>query len=211
MADISLPDASFEYKFWKSGMLPAGIDEAGRGCIAGPVVAAAVILKDDKLIASGVNDSKKLKPIQRQELLKLIMDSCFDFAYEFVSVEIIEQINILQASILAMEGAVNKLNTTPDHLLIDGNRYKSSSIPYTTIVGGDSKSISIASASIVAKVTRDTWMTDIAHQEYPQYGFDKHKGYGTKEHFQNIEKFGICPLHRLSFLSRFLDKDYTLF
>jgi ribonuclease HII len=123
----------------------------------------------------------------------------------------IDEINILQATYLAMEQAINSLNIKPHHLLIDGNRFKDIGIPYTTIINGDAKCLSIAAASIIAKISRDRWMLEVADKQYPEYGFAQHKGYGTKSHYEAIDKFGICPIHRKSFLKRYLEREYKMF
>ncbi|TAL71123.1 MAG: ribonuclease HII [Bacteroidetes bacterium] len=200
------PDYSIEKQFVNKGFI-AGIDEAGRGPLAGPVVAAAVILQDKLLSKSGINDSKKLKEKEREKLFDLIRKKSLSYSFSFIDNEIIDKINILQATQVAMKKAVEKLIIKPDHLLVDGNYFNEFGITYTTIVKGDSKSISIASASIVAKVVRDKWMVDVADKLFPEYGFAKHKGYATKEHYRAIEKYGLCPLHRRSFLKKIVYKN----
>ena len=195
------PDYSIEKEFIVKGFV-AGIDEAGRGPLAGPVVAAAVILQDKLLSKSGINDSKKIVEKERVRLFELIRKKSLSFGFSFIDNEIIDKINILQATQLAMRKAVESLTIKPDHLLVDGNYFKEFGIPYTTIVKGDSKSISIAAASIIAKVLRDKWMVDVAERLFPEFGFAKHKGYATKEHYKAIEKHGLCPLHRRSFLKK---------
>jgi ribonuclease HII len=174
----------------------AGIDEAGRGPLAGPVVAAACILPPDALFAH-LNDSKLLSEKQREILFAQITQTAI-FGIGIVDEKVIDEINILQATFLAMQKAVAALPTTPDALLLDGNQIPRFDIPAKAIVKGDSLSVSIAAASVIAKVTRDRLL--IAYDaEYPQYGFKKHKGYGTAEHLQAIQKWGPCPIHRLSF------------
>ncbi|MBI5326059.1 MAG: ribonuclease HII [Ignavibacteriae bacterium] len=190
---------SIEKEYIYKGFI-AGIDEAGRGPLAGPVVAAAVILQDKLLSKSGINDSKKLKENEREKLFDIIRKKSLSYSFGLIDNEIIDKINILQATQTAMKKAVESLNIKPDHLLVDGNYFNEFGIPYTTIIKGDSKSISIAAASIIAKVVRDRWMVDVADKFFPVYGFAKHKGYATKEHYRAIEKYGICPLHRKSFL-----------
>ena len=197
MRKLSPPDYSFERKIWETGKIPAGVDEAGRGPLAGPVVAAAVILPREHEI-HGLNDSKKLSPEKRNVLFDLIKRSAVSFGIGVVEPEEIDRINILRAALLAMEIAVKNLGARPDSLLIDGNARTSLLIPQQTVIAGDSICCSIAAASIVAKVTRDSIM-DSYHRVYPQYNFEKHKGYPTKEHIEAIKKFGPCPIHRRTF------------
>ncbi len=182
----------------------AGIDEAGRGPLAGPVVAAAVILPEEDLLGIGINDSKKLTKKRREELYYLLKGKSLTFGVGIVDNTEIDEINILQATLKAMRNAVETLTVKPDFLLVDGNYFKDFGIPHKKIVKGDSKSISVASASIIAKVVRDGWMIEVADRLYPEFGFAKHKGYGTKEHYRAIEKHGLCPLHRRSFLKKLL-------
>lgn len=173
----------------------AGVDEAGRGPLAGPVVAAAVILPLDAVL-EGLDDSKKLSPAKREELFPKIQAMAHGVAV--VSREVIDEINILQAARLAMKQAVEKLPSDPDLLLIDGNQKIDSSIDQWAIVKGDAKSFSISAASVLAKVTRDRLMQDY-HQQYPQYEFARHKGYGTQLHRDLIAEHGPCPIHRQTF------------
>lgn len=180
----------------------AGVDEAGRGPLAGPVCAAAVILPDDAVI-EGINDSKKLSEKKREELYEKIIDTAIAYNIELVDEKVIDEINILQATYMAMKNAVSGLSQKADFVLIDGNRSEGMEIPYETVVKGDSKSISIAAASILAKVTRDRYITEIS-DKYPEYNFKKHKGYGTKEHTDAILKYGPCEIHRLTFLKKLL-------
>lgn len=180
----------------------AGVDEAGRGPLAGPVYAAAVILPEGMLI-EGINDSKKLSEKKREELFDVICEKASAYCIAEVSHTRIDEINILNATFEAMNKAVNGLNIRPDYVLIDGNRIKGMEIPHETVVKGDAKSISIAAASILAKVSRDRVMYEMAKQ-YPLYGFDKHKGYGTKAHCDAILKYGACEIHRRSFLKKIL-------
>ena len=194
---MSLPDYSFERRIWKIGKLPAGVDEAGRGPLAGPVVAAAVILPKECEV-NGLNDSKKLSHQKREILFDQIKAVAVSMGVGIVEPEEIDRINILRAALLAMEGAVMKLNPKPDFLLIDGNRKTSLLIPQETVIRGDSTCNSIAAASIIAKVTRDLIMNDY-HEIHPEYNFKKHKGYPTKEHFEALRKFGPCPIHRKTF------------
>lgn len=178
-----------------------GIDEAGRGPLAGPVCAAAVILPRDAEIR-GLNDSKKLTDKKRRELYPVIKEKAIAYGIGFADEKEIDQINILQATFLAMERALQNLQEKPDFALVDGNRAKDFGLPVRTVVHGDSLSASIAAASILAKVTRDDVMLQMA-ETYPQYGFDVHKGYGTKVHYEALREHGPCPTHRMSFLKKF--------
>lgn len=175
----------------------AGVDEAGRGPLAGPVVAAAVILHPGRPIA-GVNDSKKLSERQREQLFEQIMANALSVGIGSAPPETIDRINILQATRLAMLEAVNQLSPRPDTLLIDGITPIDSPLPQQTIKQGDSRSASIAAASIIAKVTRDRLMLEY-DQCYPQYGFARHKGYGSAAHLAALQQHGPCPIHRTSF------------
>ncbi len=194
---MSPPDHEMEKRIWAGGRTPAGVDEAGRGPLAGPVVAAAVILPE-VFSLKGLDDSKKLTHRQRVEMLDRIASSALSLAIGIVGHQEIDRINILRASLLAMEIAVNKLEKRPDFLLIDGNQRTSLLIPQQTVVRGDARCCSIAAASIVAKVRRDEIM-DEYHELYPEYNFRSHKGYPTKEHLEAIRKYGPCPIHRVSF------------
>lgn len=194
---MSLPDFSFEKRLWIDGKLPAGVDEAGRGPLAGPVVAAAVVFPRECRL-DGINDSKKLSSKRREELLCEIKKCALTTAVAIIEPEIIDQINILRASLLAMEQAVNKLDTQPDYVLIDGNYPIRTQIRQETMIKGDAKCCSIAAASILAKVTRDAIMCDY-HFLFPQYNFKRHKGYPTREHLEAIRKFGPSPIHRKTF------------
>lgn len=175
----------------------AGIDEAGRGPLAGPVVSAAVILPHD-FLCKGINDSKKLSEKKRNALFPKIKEQAICVAIGLSSHHEIDQINILQASLLSMKRAVNNLSTPPDFLLIDGKFTLDMDIDQTAVIKGDSKSISIAAASIIAKVTRDAIMKEL-HGEYPRYNFIQHKGYPTKAHKHAILKYGPCAVHRKTF------------
>ena len=183
----------------------AGVDEAGRGPLAGPVYAAAVILPPD-IRLDGINDSKKLSPKKRDELFDEITEKAVAYAVFPVDEKKIDEINILRATHLAMNGAVSSLSKTPDYVIIDGNSISGMELPHETIVKGDAKSISIAAASVLAKVSRDRYITKMA-EIYPEYRFEKHKGYGTKEHIDAILKYGASPIHRRSFLKNILDKE----
>lgn len=178
-----------------------GIDEAGRGPLAGPVCAAAVILPPHVDIP-GLDDSKKLSDKRRRELFPVIKEKAIAYGIAFADHNEIDSINILQATFLAMERAVEELILKPDILLIDGNRKKDFGISVETVVHGDSLSASIAAASVLAKVTRDDLMLEMA-TTYPQYGFDVHKGYGTKAHYAALREFGPSPIHRMTFLRKF--------
>ena len=180
-----------------------GIDEAGRGPLCGPVVAAAVILPKDKYI-EGVNDSKKLSPKKREKLYDDIKKEAISVGIGIVDVDIIEEINILNATKLAMIKAIKDLKIKPDYLLIDGNQLIDIDIEKQTVVSGDAKSESIAAASIIAKVTRDRMLINF-DKLYPEYGFAKHKGYGTKIHIEAIKKYGLTPIHRKSFCKKFVE------
>lgn len=195
-----MPDYSFEKEAKANGYkLICGVDEAGRGPLAGPVCAAAVILPENAEI-EGLNDSKKLSEKKREELFEKITEVAVSYAVAFGSVEEIEEVNILNATFLAMNRAINSLNCRADFALIDGNRVpKNIGIDCRTVVKGDSKSMSVAAASVLAKVTRDRLMTEY-DIKYPGYNFKKHKGYGTKEHYESIARLGICEIHRKSFL-----------
>ncbi|MEW5798021.1 MAG: ribonuclease HII [Bacteroidota bacterium] len=188
----------FEKKYWDRGIhYVAGVDEAGRGPLAGPVVASAVIFEQGVLIG-GVNDSKKLTEKKREELFHTIHEKALAIGIGIVSHDVIDRINILQASFLAMNKALDHLKMPPEQLLVDGNFFRHEKYPVENIIKGDSLSHSIAAASIIAKVTRDALMKEL-HEQYPQYGFAKHKGYGTKAHIEAIRKYGYSPIHRRSF------------
>lgn len=181
-----------------------GVDEAGRGPLAGPVCAAAVILPRNHIIED-VNDSKKLSEKKREILFDVIRNQALSYSIAFATVEEIENLNILEATMLAMKRAVKSLNITPDFVMVDGNKCPEIDIKCESIVKGDANSMSIAAASILAKVSRDRLCYEYAKQ-YPQYSFDKHKGYGTKLHIEMIRKYGPCPIHRKSFLKKILSK-----
>ena len=181
-----------------------GVDEAGRGPLAGPVCAAAVILPPHADIP-GLNDSKKLSDKRRRELFPVIKETAVAYGIGIATHEEIDEINILQATYLAMERAIRALSVKPELALIDGNRARDFGIPVETVVKGDSRSASIAAASILAKVTRDDMMLELA-DTYPQYGFEIHKGYGTKAHYAALDEHGISPIHRMSFLKKYNGK-----
>ena len=191
-----------EESFFEKGIkLIAGVDEAGRGPLAGPVCAAAVILPASVDIP-GLNDSKKLSDKQRRALYPIIKEQAIAYGIAFASEREIDEINILQATYLAMQRAVEQLATKPDLLLIDGNRKPDFDIAAEMVVHGDSLSASIAAASVLAKVTRDDYMLEQA-EKYPEYSFEVHKGYGTKAHYAALEAHGHCQIHRLTFLKKF--------
>ena len=178
--------------------LECGCDEAGRGCLAGPVVAAAVILPLD-FSCPGLNDSKQLTELQRDELRIIIEKEALAWSVALVDEKEIDEINILNASILAMHRAVDKLTVTPEFIIVDGNKFKKyGNVPHQTIVKGDSKYLSIAAASVLAKTHRDELMMKL-HGEFPQYGWDRNKAYPTIKHRQAIKQYGVSPYHRLSY------------
>ena len=192
----------FEHEAWGQGFeIVCGVDEAGRGPLAGPVCAAAVILPPE-LEIEGLNDSKKLTEKKRDTLYDTIVENALAYGIAFATEQEIDEINILQATFLAMKRAMEQLSLRPSIALIDGNRETDFGLPVRTIVKGDSLSANIAAASILAKVTRDRYM---AQQDalYPQYGFGVHKGYGTKAHYEALRKFGESPIHRRTFLKKF--------
>lgn len=186
--------------FDKGYKVICGVDEAGRGPLAGPVCAAAVILPPNIQIP-GLNDSKKLSDKKRRELFPIIKEQSIAYAIAFADHKLIDEINILQATFYVMEQAITQLPVKPDLALIDGNRERDFGVPVQTVVHGDSLSASIAAASVLAKVTRDDLMLEMA-QAYPQYGFEIHKGYGTKAHYEALAQNGPCPIHRMTFLKK---------
>lgn len=183
----------------KGFKLIAGVDEAGRGPLAGPVCAAAVILPQGVRI-EGVNDSKKLTEKKREALFDIICNTAVAYAIEFVSPTVIDEINIRQATSLAMHNAVQNLDRKADYIIIDGNDGIPFDTPYEYIIKGDARSQTIAAASILAKVSRDRLMREL-DREYPEYGFAKHKGYGTKAHMEAIQKYGVSEVHRKTFMT----------
>jgi ribonuclease HII len=198
---FSLPKINqlyFEENLYKEGVASiAGVDEVGRGCLAGPVVAASVILRRDCKIA-GINDSKKLSPKRRDELYDVILNQAVACGIGLVDSDEIDRINILQATIKAMAMAVESLSVKPQYLLIDGNQRIELNIPQKIIIKGDVRSLSVGAASIVAKVARDRMMTEF-EKKYPEFKFSVHKGYGTKQHLEELEKSGPCLIHRKTF------------
>ena len=192
----------FEQKYYAQGLqLVCGVDEAGRGPLAGPVCAAAVILPAN-LEIPGLNDSKKLTDKKRRDLFPVIQEKAIAYGIAMADHAEVDEINILQATFLAMERALKQLSVRPEIALIDGNREKDFGLPVETIVHGDSRSASIAAASVLAKVTRDDYMLQMA-EVYPGYGFEVHKGYGTKAHYAALESLGASPIHRMTFLKKF--------
>ncbi len=202
-----MPSYEFENNARQQGFkLICGVDEAGRGPLAGPVCAAAVILPPDAVI-DGLDDSKKLSEKKREKLYDIITAKAEAYSVAMASVEEIEEYNILNATFLAMNRAINGLSPKPDYALVDGNREpKGIAVKCETIVKGDSKSMSVAAASILAKVTRDRLLYEY-DKKYPLYGFAEHKGYGTKKHRDAIMKYGPCEVHRLSFLKKIYEKQ----
>lgn len=186
-----------------------GVDEAGRGPLAGPVCAAAVILPEGVVI-DGVNDSKKLTETKREALFDVIREQALAYSIAYATVDEIEEINILNATMLAMRRAVDGLSVKADYAMIDGNKIPELNIDAECIVKGDARSMSIACASILAKVSRDRLLFKYA-EEYPMYGFDKHKGYGTKAHREAILEYGPCPYHRKSFLKNCIKNDEVIY
>lgn len=182
-----------------------GVDEAGRGPLAGPVCAAAVILPENLMI-DGLNDSKKISEKKRDELYDIIREKAAAYSVSLVSEKRIDEINILQATFEAMRNAVGSLGVRPDFVIVDGNRDPALMITTRTLIKGDALSASVAAASILAKVTRDRYMLEMC-EKYPEYQFEKHKGYGTKLHYEMIEKYGISDIHRKSFLKKIIGEN----
>lgn len=196
---------AIEDGFYAEGVqLICGVDEAGRGPLAGPVCAAAVILPPHTEIP-GLDDSKKLSDKRRRELFPIIQEQAIAYGIAIASEQEIDEINILQATYLAMERALSQLKVKPDLALIDGNRAKDFGLPVKTVVKGDSLSANIAAASVLAKVTRDDMMIAQA-QQFPGYGFEIHKGYGTKAHYEALRQLGASPIHRRTFLRKFYEQ-----
>ena len=195
-------DGMREYERRYEGRTVCGIDEAGRGPLAGPVCAAAVLLPEG-LVIDGLNDSKKLSEKKRDLLFPVIQENALAFGIGFADEKEIDEINILQATFLAMRRAFDAMQRRCDYVLVDGNRMPPMPVPGETVVKGDAKSPSIAAASILAKVSRDRVMLEYAKQ-YPEYQFEKHKGYGTKAHVEALRAFGPSPIHRRTFLKKIL-------
>lgn len=197
---------TYEREQWNNGLTTlCGVDEAGAGPLAGPVYAAAVILPRE-IDLPGLNDSKKLTPKKRDALFDAITTAAVAYSVASVTAEEIDELDILNARMLAMNRAIAGLFIQPDLCLIDGNRDHGSAVaitaPHITLVGGDGKSASIAAASILAKVSRDRYVIDVLDREYPQYQFARHKGYGTKLHYEMLDRYGPCPAHRRTFLKK---------
>jgi len=194
----------YDCELRKNYPVVCGCDEAGRGPLAGDVFAAAVIFDKDTVI-EGINDSKKLTEKKREKLFDEIVEKALDFSIQTASVEEIEDINILNSAMLAMKRAVEDLKVKPDICIIDGN--KTPDLPYKAqaVVKGDATSQAVAAASILAKVARDRYMLEMS-EKYPEYGFEKHKGYGTKLHYEMLDKYGACGIHRQSFLKKYYAK-----
>lgn len=194
----------YENKLYTQGIkYIAGIDEAGRGPLAGPVVVGVVILKPDSFI-EGINDSKKISENRREKIYNQIIEEAIAWEVGIVEQEEIDEINILNATKKALNTAITKIKTKPETILVDAlEKIDTNGIPYTSIIKGDAKIYSISAASIIAKVTRDRIMKKY-DKEYPQYGFEQHKGYGTAKHIQAIKEYGPCPIHRKSFIKNFV-------
>ncbi len=195
-------DCSFERAAMAAGYRRiCGVDEAGAGPLMGPVYAAAVILPEDCEIP-GLDDSKKLTEKRREALFPVICETAIAYAVAFATEQEIDEINILNARMLAMQRAIDALSVKADFALIDGNRNGGILLPNQTVVHGDARSMSIAAASVLAKVSRDRFVVDVLDKQYPQYAFAKHKGYGTKLHYQMLDAYGPSPVHRKSFLKK---------
>lgn len=199
-------DYSIENEYREKGFdIICGVDEAGRGPLAGPVYAAAVILPSDCVI-EGLNDSKKLTEKKREALFDEIKEKALAYGIASADEKEIDEINILNATFLAMKRAIASLSVRPDLALIDGNQKPHTDIEEVTVIKGDAKSMSIAAASVLAKVSRDRFMLEMA-EKYPQYEFAKHKGYGTKLHYEKIAQYGVCDIHRRTFLKKILGEQ----
>lgn len=199
-------DYSIENEYREKGFdIICGVDEAGRGPLAGPVYAAAVILPSDCVI-EGLNDSKKLTEKKREKLFDEIKDKALAYGIASADEKEIDEINILNATFLAMKRAIDSLSVKPDLALIDGNQKPHTDIEEVTVIKGDAKSMSIAAASVLAKVSRDRFMLEMA-EKYPQYEFARHKGYGTKLHYEKIAQYGVCDIHRRTFLKKILGEQ----
>lgn len=199
-------DYSIENEYREKGFnIICGVDEAGRGPLAGPVYAAAVILPSDCVI-EGLNDSKKLTEKKREALFDEIKEKALAYGIASADEKEIDEINILNATFLAMKRAIASLSVKPDLALIDGNQKPHTDIEEVTVIKGDAKSMSIAAASVLAKVSRDRFMLEMA-EKYPQYEFERHKGYGTKLHYEKIAQYGVCDIHRRTFLKKILGEQ----
>lgn len=190
-----------EHTKWQEGFgAVAGVDEAGRGPLAGPVYAAAVILPPDEMI-EGLNDSKKISEKKREALFPIIKEKAISYSIATASEEEIDRLNIREATSLAMNRAINGLTVPPGFVLVDGNYIGGCAYPFECVIKGDARSASIAAASVLAKVSRDRLMLEMA-EKYPEYGFEKHKGYGTRVHVEALKQYGPCPIHRKTFLKK---------
>lgn len=199
-------DYSIENEYREKGFnIICGVDEAGRGPLAGPVYAAAVILPSDCVI-EGLNDSKKLTEKKREALFDEIKEKALAYGIASADEKEIDEINILNATFLAMKRAIDSLSVKPDLALIDGNQKPHTDIEEVTVIKGDAKSMSIAAASVLAKVSRDRFMLEMA-EKYPQYEFARHKGYGTKLHYEKIAQYGVCDIHRRTFLKKIIGEQ----
>jgi ribonuclease HII len=199
-----LSKLQFETSLWEQGIsLVAGVDEAGRGPLAGPVVAAAVIFPPNFFL-EGVDDSKRLKSEEREQLYPQIISNCITHGVGIVSVEEIDRLNIYQAAMLAMREALSQLSPAAQHALVDGHAIPQLKLPQTAIVKGDALSFTVGAASIIAKIVRDHLMRDY-HGQFPHYGFDAHKGYATPAHLKALREYGPCEIHRRSFRPKALD------
>lgn len=206
---MKIPDFSIEKKYWSLGRLVAGVDEAGRGALAGPVFASAVIYPRNFEPNFDVYDSKTISRGKREKLYELIVSNCLAFSVEKVDTQYIDETNILSATFKAMNQALEKLRDFKPFVIVDGNKYDGN-FEHRVVIDGDAISFSIASASILAKVERDRWMETTAHTLFPQYGFDKHKGYGTRHHIEKILQCDPSPLHRKTFLRKILNGQLKL-
>lgn len=205
LSGTEIDKLQYERRLWQAGITRViGVDEAGRGPLAGPVVAAAIVFHPEEMIA-GVEDSKKLTHEERLKLFPAIIAKCVDYGVGIVTAEEIDKVNILQASLFAMRKAILALQEPPEHVLVDGRTRLKMEVPQTPIVKGDHLSFTIGAASIVAKVVRDRIMA-YYHRQFPDYGFDVHKGYPTAKHVRALQTFGPCPIHRRSFHPRALQK-----
>jgi ribonuclease HII len=201
----------YEKPFWDTKTYVAGVDEVGRGCLAGPVVAAAVVLPLNYTNMAGIHDSKQVSEKKRNELYGLLQEEALSISIQSLAQDVIDRINIRNATLQCMQRALDSLSIPIHHAFIDGNYFVHESLQFTTIVKGDATCLSIAAASIAAKVFRDDWMKTIAHEQYPEYRFDKNKGYGTQQHLESLAKYGPCELHRQTFLRKFFERQLTLF
>jgi ribonuclease HII len=193
---------SYEEPWWRKGKVVAGVDEVGRGALAGPVVAVAIVLPPHFVPALPVRDSKQLSPRQREQLAAYLQQHAVAYGVGWVEPAVIDTLSITRATLLAMEQALQALQPAPDYVLVDGPLFPAVELPGQAIVDGDQKCLSVAAASVVAKVIRDRWMVDVADMRYPLYGFARHKGYGTPQHWQALQRYGPCALHRRTFLRR---------